>query len=135
MFGTAGKSSRGGRGGAGKKRKLNSSFRSASLTRPSGGRPSVESSRNNRTTIAIPAAVTTATAPAEETYSLVTGNPLDFAMIIRLTPDLVDEIKRAESQGGSARIKFDAIANNSSGNVSRLVFAIHTCIGLCNWNF
>lgn len=106
MFGTAGKSGRGG------KRKLKSNFRSATLNRPSG--------RNNRITTATP--VITATAPAEETYSLVTGNPLDFAMIIKLTPDLVDEIKRAESQGGSARIKFHAIANNSSGNVSRFVF-------------
>lgn len=39
-------------------------------------------------------------------------------MIIRLTPDLVDEIKRVEAQGGSARIKFDANAKNTSGNVS-----------------
>lgn len=38
-------------------------------------------------------------------------------MIIRLTPDLVDEIKRVEAQGGSARIKFDANAKNTSGNV------------------
>ncbi|KAK1375960.1 dentin sialophosphoprotein [Heracleum sosnowskyi] len=115
MFGTAGKSGRGGRGGAGKKRKLDSKFRSASIIRTSGGRPAGDVSRNKRTTTATP--VVAATAPADETYSLVTGNPLDFAMIIRLTPDLVDEIKRAESQGGSARIKFDAIANNSSGNV------------------
>lgn len=39
-------------------------------------------------------------------------------MIIRLAPDLVDEIKRVEAQGGSARIKFDANAKNTSGNVS-----------------
>lgn len=38
-------------------------------------------------------------------------------MIIRLAPDLVDEIKRAESKGCSARIKFDANANHPSGNV------------------
>lgn len=129
MFGTAGKSGRGGRRGAGGKRKLNSKFSSASFNRPSGGRPAGDTSRNKCTTTATPATVA-ATAPVEETYSLVTGNSLDFAMIIRLTPDIVDEIKRAESQGGSARIKFHAIANNSSGNVSRFVFAIFTCIRL-----
>ncbi|KAA8541709.1 hypothetical protein F0562_022861 [Nyssa sinensis] len=60
---------------------------------------------------------TSAPAAAEESFSLVTGNPLDFAMIIRLAPDLVEEIKRVEAQGGTARIKFDSNANNTSGNV------------------
>lgn len=127
MFGAVGKSGRGGRGG---KRKLHSTFHSASRNRPSSGRPVVDASRTNRSTTVAPAAVT-ATAPAEETFSLATGNPLDFAMIIRLTPDLVDEIKRAESQGGSARIKFDANANNPSGNVSCFVFSILTHTRLC----
>ncbi|WOG89356.1 hypothetical protein DCAR_0208594 [Daucus carota subsp. sativus] len=114
MFGAAGKSGRGGRGGTGK-RKLPSKFRSASRNLPPSGRPSVDASRNNRTTTATTAVASTA--PAEETYDLVTGNPLNFAMIIRLTPDLVDEIKRAESQAGSARIKFHANPNYPSGNV------------------
>jgi hypothetical protein len=39
-------------------------------------------------------------------------------MIIRLSPDLVDEIKRVEAQGGAAKIKFDAFPNNSTENVS-----------------
>ncbi|KAK9282375.1 hypothetical protein L1049_005292 [Liquidambar formosana] len=38
-------------------------------------------------------------------------------MIIRLTPDLVDEIRRVEAQGGTARIKFGSYPNNPSGNV------------------
>ncbi|KDP40804.1 hypothetical protein JCGZ_24803 [Jatropha curcas] len=37
-------------------------------------------------------------------------------MIIRLAPDLVDEIRRVESQGGTARIKFDS-TGNTNGNV------------------
>lgn len=53
----------------------------------------------------------------EENFSLVTGNPLNYAMIIRLAPDLVEEIKRVETEGGAARIKFDANAI-SNGNVS-----------------
>ncbi|CAL9126397.1 unnamed protein product [Musa acuminata var. zebrina] len=57
-------------------------------------------------------------APArEETFSLESGGgPPDFAAIIRLTPDLVDEIRRVEAQGGIARIKFDSNFN-TSGNV------------------
>lgn len=59
------------------------------------------------------------TPPAvEETSSLVSGgNPLPFAMIIKLTPDLVEEIKRVEAQGGIARMKYDPNPNNSNGNV------------------
>jgi hypothetical protein len=38
-------------------------------------------------------------------------------MIVKVTPDLIDEIKRAESHGDVARIKFDVNANNTSGNV------------------
>lgn len=54
----------------------------------------------------------------EENFSLVSGNnPLAFGMIIRLVPDLVEEIRRVEAQGGTARVKFDANANNSAGNV------------------
>lgn len=57
----------------------------------------------------------------EENFSLVSGNnPLAFGMIIRLVPDLVEEIRRVEAQGGTARVKFDANANNSAGNVSFL---------------
>lgn len=128
MFGASGKSGRGGRGGgsSGGKRKLHSNFHSASLNRPSGRRPSTgavagsSAPRNSRKTTTTPPSPAAAapSAAVEESYSLETGNPLDFAMIIRLTPDLVDEIKRVEAQRGSARIKFDANAKNTSGNVS-----------------
>ncbi|KAK7349234.1 hypothetical protein VNO77_06432 [Canavalia gladiata] len=54
----------------------------------------------------------------EETFSLVAGsNALSFSMIIRLAPDLVEEIKRVEAQGGTARMKFDRNPNNPNGNV------------------
>ncbi|XP_026662010.2 dentin sialophosphoprotein [Phoenix dactylifera] len=57
-------------------------------------------------------------APArEETFSLESGGALDFAAIIRLTPDLVEEIRRVEAQGGTARIKFDSNLNNPTENV------------------
>ncbi|CAN6440264.1 unnamed protein product [Victoria cruziana] len=54
---------------------------------------------------------------ADETFRLETSSPLNFGMLIRLAPDLVDEIKRVQVQGLSARIKFDNNPNNSSGNV------------------
>ncbi|KAM7483818.1 hypothetical protein LguiB_008401 [Lonicera macranthoides] len=120
MYGGPGKRGGGGRGGGGSaKRNIHSTFHPTPINRPStapGGRLPVGGPRNRTIT---PAAATATSAPsaADEAFSLVTGNPLNFAMIIRLTPDLVDEIKRAESQGGSARIKFDANANNTSGNV------------------
>ncbi|KAI9109474.1 hypothetical protein K1719_019528 [Acacia pycnantha] len=54
----------------------------------------------------------------EETFNLVSGNNASaFAMIIRLAPDLVEEIKRLEAQGGRARMKFDSNPNNPSGNI------------------
>ncbi|KAK7294311.1 hypothetical protein RJT34_17199 [Clitoria ternatea] len=76
----------------------------------SAGRPSLTSSARN---------AARATPPAvEETFSLVAGrDPLAFSMIIRLAPDLVDEIKRVESQGGTARMKFDPNPNHPNGNI------------------
>ncbi|GMQ08416.1 hypothetical protein CsSME_00052149 [Camellia sinensis var. sinensis] len=125
--GGGGRGGAGGGGGAGKRNNnLHSTFHHpAPIHRPSsssstpGNRLSVGgggTGPRNRNT----AAGSTASAPsaaAEETFSLVTGNPLDFAMIIRLAPDLVEEIKRVEAQGGTARIKFDSNMNNTSGNV------------------
>ncbi|CAJ1951009.1 unnamed protein product [Sphenostylis stenocarpa] len=60
-----------------------------------------------------------AAAPAvEETFSLVSGsNSLAFSMIIRLAPDLVEEIRRVESQGGTARMKFGPNPHNPIGNI------------------
>ncbi|KAI3990739.1 hypothetical protein MKX01_023039 [Papaver californicum] len=53
----------------------------------------------------------------DESYSLVSDDPISYAMIIRLAPDLVEEIRRIEAQGETARVKFDSNANNSFGNV------------------
>ncbi|XP_027334159.1 dentin sialophosphoprotein [Abrus precatorius] len=59
-----------------------------------------------------------APAAVEETFNLVAGsNPLAFSMIIRLAPDLVEEIKRVEAQGGTARMKFDPNPNHPNGNI------------------
>ncbi|XP_021804132.1 uncharacterized protein LOC110748460, partial [Prunus avium] len=38
-------------------------------------------------------------------------------MIIRMAPDLAEEIKRVEAQGGAPRIKFGPLPNNPIGNV------------------
>ncbi|XP_060205857.1 uncharacterized protein LOC132633447 [Lycium barbarum] len=110
--GGSGKLSRGGgRGGSGGVGKRNIQPPHIHRSSPaSGGRLPAG---NNRNTAAGP----TSSNGAEESFSLVTGNPLNFAMIIRLAPDLVEEIKRVEGEGGAARIKFDANANNSLGNV------------------
>ncbi|KAJ4952358.1 hypothetical protein NE237_029190 [Protea cynaroides] len=119
MFGSSGKHGRGGGGGRGAKR-IHSPFRPAPPHhRPVGGgssgRVPIGASGRNRQPIA--AASAPAPSAPEETFNLVTEDPLAFAMIIRLAPDLVDEIKRVEAQGGTARIKFDSNANNTSGNV------------------
>uniref|UniRef100_A0A2P2IKH8 Dentin sialophosphoprotein isoform X1 n=1 Tax=Rhizophora mucronata TaxID=61149 RepID=A0A2P2IKH8_RHIMU len=64
------------------------------------------------------AATSSSAAAVEETFSLIPGSsPPAFAMIIRLVPDLVEEIRRAEAHSGNARIKFDSIATNPTGNV------------------
>ncbi|CDO97937.1 unnamed protein product [Coffea canephora] len=137
MYGGSGKLGRGGGGGrgggAGAKRNIHSTFHPPPLHRPPsaaapGGRLSMGGAGagagpRNRTASASAGAAagaassSSASASAEESFSLVTGNPLNFAMIIRLAPDLVEEIKRVESQGSVARIKFDANANNPAGNV------------------
>ena len=111
-----------GRGASGKRPP--SSFPLPPAHRPSGrlslggGGAGSGANPRNRTSAA---AKSEAPQSVEENFSLVTGNnPLAFAMIIRLAPDLIEEIKRVESQGGTPRIKFDANAKNSSGNVSFL---------------
>lgn len=59
--------------------------------------------------------------PVEESFRLNPGkDPLAYGMIIRLAPDLVDEIRRVEAQGGTARVKFGSMVNSSNGNVSFL---------------
>ncbi|KAG8073763.1 hypothetical protein GUJ93_ZPchr0006g45174 [Zizania palustris] len=53
----------------------------------------------------------------EEAFSLESSGPPAFAAIIKLTPDLVDEIRRAEESGRGARIKFNPNMYNSSDNI------------------
>ncbi|KAJ6327669.1 hypothetical protein OIU78_014515 [Salix suchowensis] len=121
MYG--GSSKRGGRGGGGG----SGSRRSSLPPPPPVHRPTPASRlslgpsnnpRNNRPGPINAKSLTASNPGVEETFSLIPGNsPLAFAMIIRLVPDLVDEIRRIEAQGGTARIKFGSIANNNDGNV------------------
>ncbi|XP_031389105.1 uncharacterized protein LOC116201828 isoform X2 [Punica granatum] len=117
MFGGSSKVGRGGgRGGAGggSKRFPAPPLQPTRPALPSAGRLSLSGGPRNRNTG--PAAA--APPSVEETFSLVSGNnPLAFAMIIRLTPDLVEEIRRVEAQGETAKIKFDANPKNPSGNL------------------
>ncbi|KAK9148993.1 hypothetical protein Scep_007750 [Stephania cephalantha] len=70
------------------------------------GGSSVTRSQTTRSLAAAPSA-------REESFGLVSGgDPLAFAMIIRLAPNLVDEIRRVEADGETPRIKFDSNANN-----------------------
>ncbi|KAM0920828.1 hypothetical protein ACQ4PT_007251 [Festuca glaucescens] len=48
----------------------------------------------------------------EESFTLESNGPPAFAALIKLTPDLIDEIRRAEEAGSGARIMF----NNSNLN-------------------
>ncbi|KAJ9190299.1 hypothetical protein P3X46_001517 [Hevea brasiliensis] len=84
----------------------------------SNHRLSLGGNSNHRNRSAPTAAMSSATVAVEETFSLIPGdNPLAFSMIIRLAPDMVDEIRRVEAQGGTARIKFDSLGSNTNGNV------------------
>ncbi|CAA0814651.1 dentin sialophosphoprotein-related [Striga hermonthica] len=113
MFGGPGKMGRGGGGGGAVKR--------SNHAPPIGRavRPSMGSGPRSRAG-APPAAISSPSASSmevEESFSLVRENPLNFGMAIKLAPNLVEEIKRVEAQGGGARIKFDVNANNPNGNV------------------
>lgn len=94
---------------------------------PPPHRPSAPSSAGNRLSVG---GSNRKTPPAvEESFNLVSGTvPPAFSMIIKLAPDLVDEIKRVEAQGGTARMKFDPNPNNCNGNVSCSFFSIPTYI-------
>ncbi|XP_071731924.1 uncharacterized protein [Rutidosis leptorrhynchoides] len=118
MYGGSGKLGRGRGSGPPVKRNIHSTFQPSSVQRPSatppGGRLSAGSGHRSRSnTLAAPATVP----KTDESFSLVRNTPLNFGMIIRLSPVLVEEIKRIEALGGTARIKFDSCANNPAGNV------------------
>ncbi|KAI3893680.1 hypothetical protein MKX03_032096 [Papaver bracteatum] len=111
----------GGRGGGGKRNR--SPFPPPPSNRPivpistttsnrlsTGGGASSSSVRNRHESAKVQSS-------PDESFSLVSDDPLSYAMIIRLAPDLVEEIRRVEAQGETARIKFDSNANNSFGNV------------------
>ncbi|XP_010535209.1 PREDICTED: uncharacterized protein LOC104810560 isoform X2 [Tarenaya hassleriana] len=119
MYGGSSKLGRGGgRGGAasGGPSLVRNSYRNPSLVgRMSSGGGGASAPRQSSTSggraTATPQAV-------EETFSLVPSKNLPaFAMIIRLAPDLVEDIRRVEAQGETAKIKFGASSNNTSGNI------------------
>ncbi|KAL5989434.1 hypothetical protein ACLOJK_010325 [Asimina triloba] len=122
MFGSSGKFGRGGGGGRGggppKRGGLHNPFPppQPSAQRLSGP-PRAPIGAASRRMQGGPGPGSAPPPATEETFSLVSKFPLSFGMIIRLTPDLVEEIRRVEAQGGTARIKFDSNANNVSGNV------------------
>ncbi|XP_047962109.1 uncharacterized protein LOC125206939 [Salvia hispanica] len=106
MYGASGKMGRG--GGSGGKRGIHA---------PPPGRPTPASRLGGPRGRGGPPASSSPSASSlqvEESFSLVRESPLNFGMAIKLTADLVEEIKRVEAQGGAARIKFGA---NASGNV------------------
>ncbi|KAK9147237.1 hypothetical protein Scep_005994 [Stephania cephalantha] len=121
MYGnTSGKLGRGGGGGGGRgAKRIHSSFPPhppPHRTAAPAGRLSIGS--RNRHAAAPSTSAAAAPSAREESFGLVSdGDPLAFAMIIRLAPNLVDEIRRVEAEGGTPRIKFDSNANNPSGNV------------------
>lgn len=123
MYGKSKKLGRGGGARGGKAvTKRNSLPPPPPLHRPAsipGSRRSLTSSKLSPET---PFPATSSSKP-DESFSLVSGDSLSYAAIIRLAPNLVDEIKRIESQGGAARIKFDSNSTNSSANVSLSIFS------------
>ncbi|KAJ1298463.1 hypothetical protein BS78_01G455600 [Paspalum vaginatum] len=106
----------GGRGGGGAaKRPPPPHGRGRGGTSSIGGMPAPP--RGRAAAAAAAAAAATQPAGRDEAFRLESSGPPAFAAIIRLTPDLVDEIRRAEEAGGGARIKFNSNMYNSSENV------------------
>lgn len=109
----------GGRGGGGK-RPLLPPPPSRPATAPGVGRLSIGGGGGGR--IRPCSAPGPGTAPAkEESFVLSSPAELDFGAIIRLTPDLIQEIKRVESEGGSVKIKFAHNSTLANGNVSKVL--------------
>ncbi|XP_051147836.1 uncharacterized protein LOC127262985 isoform X2 [Andrographis paniculata] len=116
MYGGSGKMGRGGGGGGGSGRKRSIHTPSSNRLAPAG-RPSMGGGGGRVPGGASTSSPSTSSRQVEESFSLVRENNLNFGMAIKLAPDLVEEIKRVEAQGGTARIKFDANSNNPNGNV------------------
>ncbi|CAH2053133.1 unnamed protein product [Thlaspi arvense] len=130
MYGGSSKLGRGrggGGGGGGGPARNRNSFPPPTNRHPSpvgrmssggGGSSAGGPRQRNSTSVKAAAATTSSSRTVEENFSLVPReSPSAFGMIIRLAPDLVEEIKRVEAQGGAAKIKFDAFPNNSTGNI------------------
>ncbi|XP_065880215.1 uncharacterized protein [Euphorbia lathyris] len=121
MYGGGSKLGGRGEGGAGGTKRLSSfppplphlsssTAPNSRLSRGGGSNPRNRSGPSTSTPASIPS--------VEETCSLIPGNnPPAFGMAMRLTPDLVEEIRRVEAQGGTARMKFDSMGSNTTGNV------------------
>lgn len=104
----------GGRGGSGvAKRPMPSNARGRGVASSIGGMAGPPRSRAAAAALKQPVG-------REEAFCLESSGLPAFAAIIRLTPDLVDEIRRTEEAGGGARIKFNPNMYNSSENVSCL---------------
>ncbi|KAL2937646.1 Phenylalanine--tRNA ligase beta subunit [Bienertia sinuspersici] len=118
MYGGGHKFSRGGGGGqrGGSHNKRNS-FPPPPQWPSSNKPPSISSSRNKPSSSSSIVTPSTVSPQSEESFSLISADPPAFAAIIRLAPDLVDEIKRAESLSLPPQIKFHSNPNNTSGNV------------------
>lgn len=107
---------RGGGGRGGGKRPLPPSLPSRPATAPGVARPPLGGGGRGRPGSAPGGGG--APPGREESFSLSSSAELNFGAIIRLTPDLIEEIKRVESQGDSARIKFAPNFTIPQGNVS-----------------
>ncbi|PWA62966.1 hypothetical protein CTI12_AA246940 [Artemisia annua] len=117
MYGSSGKSGGRGRAAGPVKRPLSTFPPSRPLGggRGGGGGGGPGNRRNNSTPFSIGSGSSGVT--VDETFSLVRNRELNFGMIIKLSPELVDEIKRIEAEGGSAKIKFDSQQKNAEVNV------------------
>ncbi|KAK4772274.1 hypothetical protein SAY86_014049 [Trapa natans] len=113
MFRPSFKVGRGGRRG-GVPKSLSALRQSPRASLPTGGRLSLSGSPRIRN----PDSGSPQLSHVEENFSLVPGkNPFAFGMMIRLTPGLVEEIRRAEARGETAKIKFHANPKNASDNL------------------
>ncbi|GJY40832.1 hypothetical protein Tco_0428102 [Tanacetum coccineum] len=78
--------------------------------------------RNNTPSSSIGFGSSSSGVTVDETFNLVRNSELNFGMIFKLSPELVDELKRIESEGGSAKIKFGSNNKNTKENVGGQVF-------------
>ncbi|KAL4205073.1 hypothetical protein AMTRI_Chr01g112910 [Amborella trichopoda] len=115
MFGKFG---RGGGMGRGQPKRMIMAPPPHNSLRPTSSRPPGSATLPRRSAITGPQPPAPSSSAMEENFSLVKSeDSLPFGMLIRLAPDLVEEIKRVEALGGTARIKFEPNNNNPSESV------------------